>query len=326
MPATLPRADVHPAASLRIFKASCLSARRLPAALLAIGLTGAGLCLPAHAQYYGYPEPYGGRPGAYGSPPGYVPLPRSGVLPPAEIRNILLDMGYRQVSRAQLQGRTYVIAAWDDSGPAMLRIDAFTGRVLSARSVRGGPTIAVPSPGPARPPRVAPPRGPNVAVRPDPSASAPRSPNAAARAVPAPQAPASAPLPPQRPELASAPPVPASGSTVPAATAPAVPAVSAPAAAAPAASAAAPSATPASPAGTAGAVNPAPKAAAPAGAGAVEAPTAAVTPAAKPAANPAPKPASKPERAAGAGTATGTPSAGAASVLSRTAPKAPAAD
>ena len=113
---------------------------------------------PAAAQALIYEVPYGyERP--YGPPPrGYVPAPPPrgyGLLPPGEVRAIVVGMGYRQVSRPRLAGRTYVVTAVDEDGPAVLRLDAFTGRVVSARSVYGGPTIAVPTPpgpGPRPPP------------------------------------------------------------------------------------------------------------------------------------------------------------------------------
>lgn len=142
---------------------------------------------PVAAQVLLYEGPYGyERP--YGPPPrGYVPAPPPrgyGMLPPGEVRAIVVGMGYRQVSRPRLAGRTYVVTGVDEDGPAVLRLDAFTGRVVSARSVYGGPTIAVPTPPGPGPRRTPPP----------PRAPAPVSPPVAA----APVSPAR-PLPPSRP-------------------------------------------------------------------------------------------------------------------------------
>lgn len=262
--------------------------RLLPAGLAAglLALWGVALATPAAAQYYRYPDA-----GPYGPvPPRYVPLPRGGALPPDEIRAIAFRMGYRQVSQPVMQGRSYVLRARDEYGPALLRIDAFTGRVVSAQPLRGAETIAVPG-APPPPMRAAPqrppaPRPPAVAARP----SAPRS--AAPVAAPA-EAPAEAPLPPKRPEFAAAPAVPEAGSAVPPATAPAANADRAPA---PAPAAVSPVASPAAP------------------------PAAQET---KPVAAARPDPAKPaPARPAGvgAGTATGAASAGSASVLSRPAP------
>ncbi|MFS8042039.1 MULTISPECIES: hypothetical protein [Xanthobacter] len=155
-------------------------------------ILGAGLMplAPATAQVllyegpYGYARPYGPPPRAYPVPP--APPRGYSMLPPGEVRDIVVGMGYRQVSRPRLAGRTYVVTGVDEDGPAVLRLDAFTGRVVSARSVYGGPTIAVPTPpGPGAGPRRAPsPSAP-------PRAPAPVSPPVAA-------APA-APLPPSRP-------------------------------------------------------------------------------------------------------------------------------
>lgn len=164
---------------------------------------------PTAAQVLLYEGPYGyERP--YGPPPrGYVPAPPRGygMLPPGEVRAIVVGMGYRQVSRPRLAGRTYVVTAVDEDGPAVLRLDAFTGRVVSARSVYGGPTIAVPTPpgpGPRRTPPPAPPRAhapaqPPVAVAPSlPAKPLPpsRSPEpAVATVTPAPTAPQAVPAP-----------------------------------------------------------------------------------------------------------------------------------
>lgn len=272
------------------------SARRiLPAGMAAglLALWGVALATPAAAQYYRYPDadPYGAL------PPRYVPLPRGAVLPPGEIRNIVFRMGYRQVSQPIMQGRSYVLRARDEYGPALLRIDAFTGRVVSAQPLRGGETIAVPGapPPPARaaPQRAPAPRAPSVAARPSPPR--PEAPAAA---------PAEAPLPPKRPEVAAVPASPEAGSAAPAAAAadraPEPPPVAAPAAASPAAAPAASSAAPAV------AAKPEP-----------------VKP--DPVKPEAAKPAPSRPAGVGAGTATGAASAGSASVLSRPAPR-PKAD
>ncbi|ABS65736.1 conserved hypothetical protein, conserved [Xanthobacter versatilis] len=243
---------------------------------------------PIAAQVLIYEGPYGyARP--YGPPPrAYVPAPPRGygMLPPGEVRAIVVGMGYRQVSRPRLAGRTYVVTAVDEDGPAVLRLDAFTGRVVSARSVYGGPTIAVPTPpgpGPRRPPPPpAPPRSQ------PPVAAAPSSP--------------AKPLPPSRP------PEPAVATVTPA---PAVPQI---APAPDAAKAAAPQA-PAAPQPAAATPSPPAQSAAPANPGATPANPEAGRSAAQ-SASAAPQ-----KRKAGAGTATtDSATAGSASVLSR--PKA----
>ncbi|MFG1369689.1 hypothetical protein V5F33_18390, partial [Xanthobacter tagetidis] len=156
---------------------------------LVLALAGPlALAAPAGAQVY-YPAP---PPGPYAAPPrpGYV------MLPPWEVRNIVRGMGYWRISQPQLAGRIYTVAAVDEEGPVVLRIDGFTGRVIGARTIGGGPP-PVSGPPPYGPPSYGPP--PSVQAPP----AAPKPPKVAAR-------PTVVPLPPPKPpELmeASAPPV-----------------------------------------------------------------------------------------------------------------------
>lgn len=164
---------------------------RLAPVALGLALLPATL-LPAGAQMRMYEGPYGAP---YGAPsygyevPGQIPprVPRYSMLPPREVMAIVRGMGYRQVSLPRLSGGFYVVTAIDEFGPAALRVNAVTGRVVSVRSIRGGPSIAAPD---------APP--PSRAAAPAPRPSAPP----VARVSP-PPAPASAPLPPPRPPEAA---------------------------------------------------------------------------------------------------------------------------
>ncbi len=264
-----------------------------------------GSALPAAAQVLiyegqpglaprGYPVPPGAYPpGTY--PPGTyaVPQARYPVLPPEEIRAIAQSMGYWNVGAPKLSGRFYLVAATDQEGRALLRVNAFTGRVVSARNIPGGPAVAAPAPYPA-PQRAAPPATARAVPPPAPTYSAP-APAPAMAGTPAP-------LPPQRPPEATM----AAVTPAPAAVAPSTPAPSTPAPAAPAATAPA-----------ASAAQPAPGASANAPAGQTAAQQSAN---AAPSATPAPPAsAAQPQkRKAGAGTATtDSASAGTASVLSR---------
>lgn len=203
-------------------RGSSVPARSLVGAplLVACGLAMAPPA-PAAAQYLIYERPY-----VYERPPVYAPPPRGPLqyvmLPPAEVRRRLQNMGYWQISRPELSGRTYVLTAVDNEGPVSLRLDAYSGEVLAAR-----PLSALP-PGAGRPPLV-----PPATVN-------------AAPAQPPRMAP-SAPLPPVRPPeadlaLAAPPPPPASphdaatgaaGGAVPAVAAPSASVPAAPAASAP---------------------------------------------------------------------------------------------
>lgn len=245
----------------------------------------------------GYPVPPGAYPpGAY--PPGGaypVPQARYPVLPPGEIRAIVQSLGYWNIGAPKLSGRFYLIAASDQEGRALLRVNAFTGRVVSARNIPDGPAIAAPAPAPQRsaPPATA------RAVPPVPAPSYSAVPSPSIAGTPAP-------LPPQRPPEATM----AAVTPAPAAVAPAAPvaATPAPAAAPTPAAATAPAAPAAQPAPGASANTPAGQTAAQQSANAA------------PSATPAP-PASTAQpqkRKAGAGTATtDSAAAGTASVLSR---------
>ncbi|MFG1361210.1 hypothetical protein V5F67_19785, partial [Xanthobacter tagetidis DSM 11602] len=127
-----------------------------PTALFLALAASLALAAPAGAQVY-YPGPV---PGPYVVPPrpGYV------MLPPWEVRNIVRGMGYWRISQPQLSGRIYTVAAVDEEGPVVLRIDGFTGRVIAARNLTGGPPPYVPPPA-AQAPRAAP-KPPKVAARP----------------------------------------------------------------------------------------------------------------------------------------------------------------
>ncbi|MFG1215184.1 hypothetical protein V5F72_10305 [Xanthobacter flavus] len=287
MPHTVPL----PVGSRPVLRAAALSALLL------------GSALPAAAQVLiyegqpglaprGYPVPPGAYPpgtypgGAYG-----VPQARYPVLPPEEIRGIVQSLGYWNIGAPKLSGRFYLIAASDQEGRALLRVNAFTGRVVSARTIPGGPAVAAPAPAPQRqaPPATA------RAVPPAPAPSYSAAPSPSIAGTPAP-------LPPQRPPEATM----AAVTPAPAAVAPAAPVVPTPAPApAPAPAAATPPAQPA----------PGASANAPAGQTAAQQ-SANAAPSATPA-QPA-SPAQPQKRKAGAGTATtDSASAGTASVLSR---------
>lgn len=347
----LQRKHLAPVAGFRIRKGSPPVRSAMPRSLvrarpiaLAALLLGAGLASsgPAGAQVLIYEGPYGAPPPrAYPAPPPpYPAAPRGyGMLGPAEVRAIVRGMGYRNVSAPRLAGRLYVLTAVDEEGPAVLRIDSLTGRVVSARSVYGGATIAAPS---APPPRYgAPP--PGAGRSPPPQARVAPAPSAApARSAPVASAPASpVPLPPERPAeatVAAVTPAPVIAPAAPQTAAPqtTAPQTTAPQATAPQATAPAAGATPqgAAPGGAsatapagAPALPPAQGSAAPAtgqgNAGAANAGKADATPASPAASPPAQAAVAPPPRKkAGAGTATtDNASAGSASVLSR--PKTP---
>lgn len=313
--------------------------------VLALALAGPSffLAAPAAAQYY--------RPGDDLPPRVYVPGPPAGyqMLPPWEVRNLLRRMGYSRVAPPHLSGRIYAVSAVDDEGPVILRVDAYTGRVLDARVIGGrGPTIVMPAEPPPRGVPSAPSSKPHVASRTSPSAPLPRprpaqasGPSQTAAAVPGPvpadaaatPAPEVAAVPKPAASAPAAPPVaaanagaekPAPGASPSGAVATQAVASANPAAPAPAAAPSQPSAskTPQSANSAAqGAASPAPVT-----------PATVAAPAAKPAtvAAPAAKPA-QPVQAQSKGTGTGagsaTPggsSAGSASVLSRAAAHTPA--
>lgn len=286
---------------------SHILARPLRLAVPALFLGAVLIPAAASAQVLIYEEPYGPPPGYYG---GQVPsrVPRYPILAPREIMNIVRGMGYWRVSVPRLAGGTYVVAAADEEGPVMLRINAATGRVLSARSVNGGPTIAVPSP---QPHRQAPPSAQPRSAAPPVARLAPN---------PAP----GAPMPPSRPPEASVTAVTPAPGDVPAPgavpAAPGTPPAASPSAVSPSASPAAPQATaPASAAPSAQT----PSVAAPPAA-TTSAPASPVDASAKPVvsqeaqANPAPTASRGPvNRKAGTGTTPGSASAGTASVLSK---------
>lgn len=214
-------------------------ARRLRPAACALVL-GAGLlsAAPAGAQPLVYEVPFGPPPRSTG------PRYEDGVLAPGVIRSIVRGMGYRNVSVPHLRGRVYAITATDEEGPALLRIDAYTGHVVAAVNLNGGPTTAVPGPD-----RAAPPRGARRVARPPVNV-----PSTASAPPPAPPLEA-APLPPSRPpEAAVAAVTPALVVPPPAPAAPgASPAVQEAAPVSPP-----PEATPPTASGSAAAVNPAP--------------------------------------------------------------------
>ncbi|MGR7995699.1 hypothetical protein [Xanthobacter sp. ZOL 2024] len=221
---------------------------------------GMGLCVAAatvassgaaRAQYLTYERPYiYERPYVYEEPP---PIRSYSMLPPGEVRRLVRNLGYWDVSVPRLAGRIYVLRATDEEGPVSLRVDAFTGRVVTVDSAvpRSAPPAYGALPRPASPPPVVPlpPRRPAEAdlaltspaapapaiaapaappsAAPAPSASAPREPAASAALQPAPSAPAPsasarvAPAPSAAPVAAGASPAPAT--PVPA-VAPALPA------------------------------------------------------------------------------------------------------
>lgn len=228
---------------------SQILARPLRLVVPAFFLGAALMPAAASAQVLIYEGPYGPPPGYYGGRP---PVPRYPILAPREVMNIVREMGYWRVSVPRLAGGTYVVTAADEEGPVVLRINAATGQVLSARGINGGPTIAVPSgppphreASPGAPPRSAPPPVARLAPAPSPSAPLPppRPPEASVAAVtpapndvPAPNAAPAAPLSPQ--------------ATAPANVAPSVPTPSGAAAPATSAAPANPSPPPAAPAPT----------------------------------------------------------------------------
>ncbi len=114
---------------------------------------------PARAQYYPYPPTVYGAPAemprVYRAPPGYVT--GTVMLPPQEIRSIVLNLGYGRVGRPVLRGRTYMIDAVDDRGPLILAVDAYSGLVQPADPSMFGPPGGPYGPGPAY--GVAPPPG-----------------------------------------------------------------------------------------------------------------------------------------------------------------------
>ncbi|MEP9367486.1 hypothetical protein [Xanthobacter sp. VNH20] len=96
---------------------------------------------PARAQYYPYPPTVYGAPAEmpriYRAPPGYTT--GTVMLPPQEIRSIVLNLGYGRVGRPVLRGRTYMIDAVDDRGPLILAVDAYSGLVQPADPSMFGP-------------------------------------------------------------------------------------------------------------------------------------------------------------------------------------------
>ncbi|MFG1465520.1 hypothetical protein V5F77_21790 [Xanthobacter sp. DSM 24535] len=125
--------------------------------LLALG-AAALAAEPARAQYYPYPPTVYGAPAemprVYRAPPAYVP--GAAMLPPQEIRSIVLNLGYGRVGRPVLRGRTYMVDAVDGRGPLILAVDAFSGRVQPADpsmyGAPGGPYAPAPAYGAAPPP------------------------------------------------------------------------------------------------------------------------------------------------------------------------------
>ncbi|MFG1424472.1 hypothetical protein [Roseixanthobacter liquoris] len=117
------------------------AARRSALGLLA--LAGAAMLAgaPARAQYYPYPPTVYGAPAemprVYRAPPGYAT--GTVMLPPQEIRSIVLNLGYGRVGRPVLRGRTYMIDAVDDRGPLILAVDAYSGLVQPADPSMFGP-------------------------------------------------------------------------------------------------------------------------------------------------------------------------------------------
>ncbi|MFG1398802.1 hypothetical protein [Roseixanthobacter pseudopolyaromaticivorans] len=113
---------------------------------------------PARAQYYPYPPTVYGAPAEmpriYRAPPGYTT--GTVMLPPQEIRSIVLNLGYGRVGRPVLRGRTYMIDAVDDRGPLILAVDAYSGLVQQADPSMfgppGGPYGPAPAYGAAPPP------------------------------------------------------------------------------------------------------------------------------------------------------------------------------
>ncbi|OYX71084.1 MAG: hypothetical protein B7Y95_13485 [Rhizobiales bacterium 32-66-11] len=113
---------------------------------------------PARAQYYPYPPTVYGAPAemprVYRAPPGYST--GTVMLPPQEIRSIVLNLGYGRVGRPVLRGRTYMIDAVDDRGPLILAVDAYSGLVQPADPSMfgppGGPYGPAPGYGAAPPP------------------------------------------------------------------------------------------------------------------------------------------------------------------------------
>lgn len=194
------------------FKTGCsmtFSLRRplLSGILAGTVLSGLGAVSAQAQYYYPYPPP----------PPGpvYVPAPAYGapvygMLPPGEIRAIVRNLGYWQVSRPSLQGRAYVVSAVGDGGPVALAVDAFTGRVSPLTTVSGptyGPPPATYAPMPrppasqaARTPPATPPAQPSPkrrpadvqTAKPDVGVPIPPAPGAAIPAAPATAAPDSA--------------------------------------------------------------------------------------------------------------------------------------
>lgn len=201
-----------------LLEEAALMLRALATTRIGCAALGAALLFsaPAGAQALIYEGQYGGVP-RY-APPAYA------VLAPGEVRNIIRNMGYGRVSVPRLVGPVYLVAAVDDEGPVTLRVDARTGRVVSAYTARNTPTIVAPAPYRPAPP------APRTA-RVTPPAAAP-----SAGAPPAMPAFTPAPLPPSRPPEASM------AAVTPAPVAPPVPPVAAPGAPAPQSEATAPAA------------------------------------------------------------------------------------
>ena len=115
-----------------------------------------------------YPPPapnYGQAPG-YGGAPSYPPPAPSGapaMMSAGQARAIASNLGYDNVGRAVLQGDTWMMTADADSGPVLLGVNAYTGRLRPL-----GPAYRPPGQsGPAYPPPgSAAPYQPRTAARP----------------------------------------------------------------------------------------------------------------------------------------------------------------
>lgn len=110
---------------------------------------------PAYAPAPGYAAP------GYGAAPGYPPpAPAPGPAAPAmmsagQARAIALNLGYDNVGRAVLQGDTWMMTADADSGPVLLGVNAYTGRLRPlgpAYRPAGQAGPSYPPPGSAAPP------------------------------------------------------------------------------------------------------------------------------------------------------------------------------
>lgn len=125
---------------------------------------GYGAQVYAPAPVYG-PGPAYGPPPAYDSAPGYAPPPPApggaAMMSPGQARSIALNLGYYQVGQPVLQGSTYMMTANIESGPVLLGVNAYTGRVQPlgpAYRPPGsyGPAYPAPQRSVSRPPASAP--------------------------------------------------------------------------------------------------------------------------------------------------------------------------